>query len=198
MTRRTTALLGALAAAVLGPLVLALALAAPAQAHASLVSSSPEDGASVATLPDEVSLTFSQEVRAPAYVVVTGPGGDLASGDPVIDGDTVTQAVTAGPAGDYSLTFRVVSSDGHPITGEVAFTVTEGDGSTPDSDAAVDDPEVAGAGTTDPAGADADQASPAADEEGWWSRHADHVLVLGGLVVMSGGLLYLAMRRPVE
>lgn len=197
MTRRTPALLGALAAAVLGPLVLALALAAPAQAHASLVASSPEDGASVATLPDEVSLTFSQEVRAPAYVVVTGPGGDLAAGDPAIDGDTVTQAVTAGPAGDYSLTFRVVSSDGHPITGEVTFTVTEGDGSTPDSSAVADDPEVAGAGTTDPAETDTDQAA-AAPQEGWWSRHADHVLIFGGLVVVAGGLLVVAMRRPTE
>ncbi|HEY1135266.1 MAG TPA: copper resistance CopC family protein [Nocardioides sp.] len=199
MIRRTAALLGALTAVlaplVLAPLVLAVALAAPAQAHASLVSSSPEGGASVATVPAEVSLTFSQEVRAPAYVVLTSPSGDLADGDPVIDGDTVTQAVTPGPAGSYSLTFRVVSADGHPITGEVTFEVTEGDGSTPDSSAAADDPDVAGAGTSDP-GTEESDAAATAPEEGWWTRHGDHVLIFGGLVVVAGGLLVVAMRRP--
>lgn len=196
-----------LLAALAGAAVLALGtplaiggLAAPASAHASLVGTDPEAGSSIATLPDTVTLTFSQDMRAPAYVVVTGPDGDVVEGDPTIDGAEVTQAVGAAPAGDYTLTYRVVSDDGHPVSGSVPFEVTEGSG------------EASGAGGTGTGSAPATEADPAeADagtprtdaaatrpDEGWWSRHSDHVLVFGGLVLVAGALLAVALRGARE
>ncbi|MBK5217383.1 MAG: copper resistance protein CopC, partial [Propionibacteriales bacterium] len=53
--------------------------ALPAYAHASLVSTNPEDGAIVQRLPSEVSATFSENVGKPAYLVVTAPNGDDAT-----------------------------------------------------------------------------------------------------------------------
>lgn len=102
---------------------------APASAHTELVSSSPEDGANVTRLPVTVELTFSESVGSRGvFVVVTDPVGDqVEAGQPEVTDDTVRQATKGrGPAGDYTLAYRVVSSDGHPVSGELSFTVEEG------------------------------------------------------------------------
>ncbi|MFD0664478.1 copper resistance CopC family protein [Thermocatellispora tengchongensis] len=62
-----------------------------------------------------------------AIVQVRGPGGDRAdSGDPTVTADKVRQRVDPPQRpGRYTIAYRVVSADGHPITGELAFTLTE-------------------------------------------------------------------------
>ena len=99
----------------------------PASAHASLVSSDPRDGATLDRLPSRVSFTFSEDVVTPAYVVVrTADGSDVTSGEPVVDGATVSQELDGSAAtGEVTLAYRVVSVDGHPVTGELAVTVAE-------------------------------------------------------------------------
>lgn len=116
-------------------LVLGLAMLLPGVAHAHdvLEATSPADGTTVAALPDSVELTFSDTPLAiGSQVVVRGPSGDVADGTPTIDGRVVTQRiVAAAPAGDYTVTYRVTSSDGHPISGTFGFHATVGlDGST--------------------------------------------------------------------
>ncbi|WP_433348192.1 copper resistance CopC family protein [Microtetraspora malaysiensis] len=105
-------------------LLLGTALAMPALAHTSLRSSDPKENARVDALT-KVTLTFSESVRYPV-VLVRGPDGrQHESGTPAVDGSKVTQAVAGSlPAGKYSVAWRVVSSDGHPIEGEIPFTVT--------------------------------------------------------------------------
>ena len=97
----------------------------PAQAHAALVSSSPSDGDVVTSVPTEVSFTFDESVVSPAFVSVIGPdGSNIADGNAVVDGATVRQAVRLFPQqGRYSASYRVVSDDGHPVTGTIRFTV---------------------------------------------------------------------------
>lgn len=106
---------------------LLFATAAPAAAHDEIVSSSPEAGSTVSVVPEEISLTFSGEIltdfSAVIIEVVAPDGQNIASGDPVIDGTTVTQAVTPGQAGVHTVRWRVVSSDGHPISNEYQYTV---------------------------------------------------------------------------
>lgn len=83
----------------------------------------------MATLPDTVDLEFDQNVGSPAYVVVTAPDGTkISTGDPVIRDNRVTQAVSApDQSGTYTMAYRVVSSDGHPVAGEITFETTEGE-----------------------------------------------------------------------
>lgn len=73
-----------------------------------------------------VELEFSEPVESTgALVVITDPADrQVDTGRPdVVDG-SLTQATTgAGPAGRYALAYRVVSADGHPISGELGFTV---------------------------------------------------------------------------
>ncbi|HET7762219.1 MAG TPA: copper resistance CopC family protein [Phycicoccus sp.] len=120
--------------ALLALLVAMLALAIPAAAaraalpaHAQLVSTTPADGASVATAT-EVTLTFSEDVNARfVQVRVEGARGDETDGAPSAQGGTVTQPLAADlPAGEHMVTFRVVSVDGHPVSGTFAFTTTRG------------------------------------------------------------------------
>nr|WP_062341879.1 copper resistance protein CopC [Herbidospora sakaeratensis] len=117
MLFRKTAALILVAAATLWP-------ASAAQAHDVLKSSNPKENAKVESLT-EVVLEFSNAVRFPK-VVVNGPDEkNYASGEAERDGHKVIQAVSGPlPAGKYVIAYRIVSSDGHPRTGEVPFTVT--------------------------------------------------------------------------
>lgn len=124
--RRVLSVLAVLAVVVLGtPLT--------ASAHDVLESTSPAAGSTVARLPQSVSLTFTEApLSIGTQVVVTGPTGELQQGAPTVDGRVVTQAISpSAPAGSYTVTYRVTSDDGHPVTGTFAFVAMTGlDGST--------------------------------------------------------------------
>jgi methionine-rich copper-binding protein CopC len=112
-------------AAVLLAAMWVVLLPLPAQAHAALVSSDPTDGAVVASAPTEVTFTFDETVKAPAYAVVKAPdGSNVAQGSATIDGATVTQTVRLVPQqGAYSASYSVMSDDGHRVVGTINFTV---------------------------------------------------------------------------
>lgn len=115
-------------------LAAALVLLSPlsASAHDALVSSSPAADESVEKVPAELTLTFNAKVidgEGATEVVVTAPDGtSITDGAATVDGAIVTQPLQgAGPAGEYRVIWKVVSSDGHPTSGEYSFTVTVGD-----------------------------------------------------------------------
>ncbi|NNG38851.1 copper resistance protein CopC [Flexivirga sp. ID2601S] len=100
-----------------------------ALAHDELTSTTPSKGATVATAPQEVTLTFSDTVRTTGTaIVVKGPdGAEVQQGSPQVSGAKVTQPLKAGlPAGTFQVVWRAGSADGHPISGNFAFTVTGG------------------------------------------------------------------------
>ncbi|GAA3068311.1 hypothetical protein GCM10017562_38600 [Streptomyces roseofulvus] len=116
-----------LAAALLGVL---LAGAAPASAHAALTGSDPKDGAVVATAPEEVGLTFSEQVAMSADSIrVLDPSGRRADTGEIIDlcsGAVVKYGVAlrAGlPDGTYTVAWQTVSADSHPIAGAFTFSI---------------------------------------------------------------------------
>src|SRR5690606_38508275 len=45
-----------------------------------------------------------------------------------VDGDTASMQAQLGEAGDYTLTFQVVSADGHPVSDTIDFTFDPADG----------------------------------------------------------------------
>ncbi|SIR22679.1 Copper-binding protein CopC (methionine-rich) [Microbispora rosea] len=104
-------------------------VATPARAHDVLVASDPKDGAVLGAMPASVTLTFDQAVRRDfARIAVTGPdGAHFEQGEITVDGRNVSIGVRTGtPAGAYAIGYRIVSNDGHPVTGAVKFTVTGG------------------------------------------------------------------------
>lgn len=117
---RTTALL----ALVLVPAML-LGFAQPAHAHAHLVSTNPAEGAVLQTAPDRVLFTFDEAVRAvPGGVQVYGQQGEPVEAKPTVTGAELEVVLTARPGnGTTVITWRVVSDDGHPISGALTFSV---------------------------------------------------------------------------
>lgn len=114
-------------------LVLGLLLAtgaSPALAHDELIGTDPAGGAVLASPPTSLTLTFSgillDEEGATEVAVLDASGASLTDGDPVLDGVRVTQALTGEGSGTVTVQWRVVSSDGHPISGEYAFSVGDG------------------------------------------------------------------------
>lgn len=120
-----------LAAVVLTVLALLVPVSA-ASAHDSLVGTSPTDGQTLDVAPEAIELTFTNPpVELGSEVsVADADGTNWADGPVQIVGDTATQPLKPGaPAGEYTVTWRVVSSDSHPIEGVYTFTTTEGAGS---------------------------------------------------------------------
>ncbi|WP_018333081.1 copper resistance CopC family protein [Actinomycetospora chiangmaiensis] len=181
----------ALVAALIG--LLALVGAGPALAHAVLESSDPADGSSVATAPSRITLTFD-EAPTPdtATITVVGPDGTThyESGAPTSDGAKVSVGVAPlGAAGKYEIGYRVVSDDGHPVSGALSFTLT-----TPGPAAAAATTSSAAApASTAPAvtPSNAAAASPAPDQGGVpaWP------FVLLAIVVVIGAVVLVLRRR---
>jgi methionine-rich copper-binding protein CopC len=138
------------AVAVAVALVVSVGLVGSASAHDVLISSNPADGATLATVPTTVTFTFDQPVQNfdPVVSLVGPDGKQYATGAPVISGNTVTGTVGAGPAGAYTAAYRIVSADGHPVTGEIHFTL--GGDAAPASTGASGDASASGAATPAP------------------------------------------------
>lgn len=110
------------------PLIATSAL--PANAHTSLELSTPSDSQSIEFIPAELSASFDEDlIEIEGEVVNTlelqsVDGTKYVLSSATIAGPTVSAKVGDGeyPAGEYFLKFRVVSADGHPVTGEIRFT----------------------------------------------------------------------------
>ncbi|TDW29846.1 copper resistance CopC family protein [Cryobacterium psychrophilum] len=116
---------GALAAVALA-LAVVVTSTVPASAHDQISSTTPEDKQQVMEAPTEVSLRFTEDVLSIGAIVlvVDSRGTDWADGTARLDGAEATQALKPGlPDGAYQVRWRVVSVDGHPISGVFAFSV---------------------------------------------------------------------------
>ncbi|MFC8082043.1 copper resistance protein CopC [Streptomyces sp. NPDC057340] len=115
----------------LGALLVLLLLggAGPASAHAALSSTDPGDGAVLQRAPGHVTLTFSESVglRDDSFRVLD-PGGHRvrtgAAGHADGGSDTARVALPGGLGeGTYTVAWRVVSADSHPVSGAFTFSV---------------------------------------------------------------------------
>jgi copper resistance protein C len=110
--------------------------ATPALAHDTLMDSFPGNGATLDVGPKQVQLQFDEPVQAgPGLntVAVIGPRQDhWESCGVTVDSTTVSVPVRPlGPPGDYTIGWRVLSSDGHPVSGQLKFTLTKPGNGTP-------------------------------------------------------------------
>jgi copper resistance protein C len=100
--------------------------ATPAFAHSQLQRTAPANGAVVTSPIDTVTLTFNETVRGDfTTVVVNGPGGvSYSDGHVRVVDDNVFQAVYPMRSGAYTVAWRAISADGHPVEGQFGFRVT--------------------------------------------------------------------------
>ncbi|QKV93862.1 copper resistance protein CopC/CopD [Streptomyces sp. NA02950] len=122
--------LAAVCATLLAALLCALTVGAnTASAHAALTSTDPRDGSVVKTAPTEVTLNFSEGVLlSDDSVRVLDPKGKrVDTGKPGhVAGKTSTAAVrlhSGLPEGTFTVAWKVVSEDSHPVNGATTFSI---------------------------------------------------------------------------
>ena len=106
--------------------VFGVVLAAPASAHAELVASTPANGARLDRAPARVQMRFTEAVNLiPGGIrLVDATGASVPTAEPGVAGHTVTWPMPADLSqGSYVVSWRVVSSDGHPVAGAFSFGV---------------------------------------------------------------------------
>ena len=194
---RSTVFLTFLVASALGlALFTSVISATSASAHAELVKITPAPNAQLSTVPKRVVLEFDEPVSTSfaTVVVTTAAGISVTSGKPVAVGAKVTQALSPHlSAGTYRVAFRVVSADGHPVSGESGFTLTPAPRTSPATSAPSTSspatPSVAVGHTTPPRG-------PKAVPSGGLSRPTMAIAGAVGLVSLGAGVLLWLRRRP--
>jgi copper transport protein len=99
--------------------------AAPtASAHAVLVKSAPQQGALLHEEPRRIVLRFNEPVETSfgAVRIYDEKGKRVERGAPVRPrGDTIAMGIRPGLLGVYTVSYRVLSADGHPVAGAFAF-----------------------------------------------------------------------------
>ena len=168
-------------------LVADVATAAPASAHAAVVTTTPADGARLDAVPAEVTIEFNESVSLGAgYArVLDGAGERVDAGAADVRDGTVTVPLRDDlPEASYVVTYRVVSADSHPVSGAFSF--------------AVGDAELVPAGSVD-GGDDVDPGVAAAMPAARWLGYAGLVLGLGVPLLLAtcwpGGWRVPLMRR---
>ncbi|KSU54337.1 copper resistance CopC family protein [Microbacterium enclense] len=172
--------------------------ALPAAAHDELIGTDPASDAVLETLPEQITLSYSADVLTDAGATVIevtdAAGTSLTDGVPEVSGSEVTQALAGPASGTVTVQWRVVSSDGHPIDGEFAFSVPE---STPT-------PTPSATPSASATAAASEGASPAATTEVTIPLESDApasplpwILLVVALVIVAGALVYVfASRGP--
>jgi methionine-rich copper-binding protein CopC len=151
-----------------------LAGAPVASAHATRIATDPAGDTALPAGPQRVSATFNEQLQPEfAAMTVVGPDGNLwSTGDPEVQGAVIAVGVRPlGPAGTYTVNYRVTSADGHPVSGAWSFRLTV---------AATGTPGPPAAGSTDPGG---DGAIPV------WP------FLVAGALIIGGGILWAARRK---
>lgn len=188
---------------------LAVGVAAPASAHNYLVSSTPAEGEQLTALPEEFVITTNDELLslgedAGGFALQVQDADGLYYGDGcvAVAGPSMTAPAALGEAGDYLLTWQVVSIDGHTVSGEIPFTwapadsgeSTEGSATPPVCGEATDDAEPAPSpSATDSADQDAPPAT--ADEEPGISGDLLWIGAAIAAVVVAAAVTMLVLSR---
>lgn len=134
-----------------------LALAAPAWAHTSVVSVEPGDGSTV-TAPEAVRVTFSDDLLelGARLSLRDADGAEVPIGELYMDGARVIAAdLPALAGGQYTVAYRAVAGDGHPLEGTYEFTVEAAPEPSPS-------PSPSASATSAPSGAATPAPSPSA------------------------------------
>lgn len=194
--RRTVA--GAASAVALALLVVA-GPAAPAFAHNTVIDEGPAAESTIAEPPGEVWIETNDvllDIEGATAMDVVGPDGrHYATECPTVDGAIASVAAELGPAGEYTVAYRVVSADGHPITGDHTFLWEPADGAavaegSADAVCATGSGD-AGAGPDDAVGGvdeGTDAAASGAGADVAW-------IAIAAVVVIGAGIAAFALKR---
>lgn len=110
----------------LAMLVVSFVLMTGALAHAGLVAADPADGIVLPTAPALLNLSFTEPVTPLVFTLVDPSGQRLDLEGAVATDQQVSQPLPHGLGrGTHLVSWRVVSADGHPVSGSLIFSIGE-------------------------------------------------------------------------
>lgn len=198
MTTRTT-LSRLLAAALFACLALAFG-SAPAHAHDQLIGSNPKQGAKLDKQPEWIELNYSGEIQdIGTEIRVEKDGEDFSAGEITVEGRTVKSALPDDlKPGDYTISWRVVSQDGHPISGTVEFTILDSAGSGGDvEDSEKGDDSASGDTAEDDQQSNASDQEKASEEGAGVSPVVLVLLAVAGLGALAAVIMMLTRKKDI-
>lgn len=96
-----------------------------AQAHTTLLSSTPAEGENLTEALQEAQLVFGTSIEQGSTMTIEGENGSFAFDSIVIEEDTMIGVFSETlDNGSYRILWNIIGEDGHPIEGEIAFGVT--------------------------------------------------------------------------
>jgi methionine-rich copper-binding protein CopC len=111
--------------------VLALFSTPVASAHGEIVSTFPEQYSNATPIPTQVWIQFDGNLQTldgqaiNTIDVVDSTGLTVSYGDPVIDGGKISTKLSGQSAsGVFTVNYRIVSEDGHPVEGSYTFNAS--------------------------------------------------------------------------
>jgi len=111
--------------------VLALFSTPVASAHGEIVSTFPEQYSNATPIPSEVWIQFDGNLQSldgqaiNTIEVVDSTGLTVSYGDPVIEGGKISTKLSGQSApGVFTVNYRIVSEDGHPVEGNYTFNAS--------------------------------------------------------------------------
>ena len=122
-----------LAKAMLVSLTILIATPLTSHAHTGLVSSNPADNSTIQNFPDQVLITFNEDLmsiggKQVSKFSIHKPNHELVKigAFKVVSGEISAKIKDSNlPAGTYKIYYRVISADGHPVSGIIKFNYKE-------------------------------------------------------------------------
>ncbi|ANE78466.1 hypothetical protein A7U43_03130 [Mycobacterium adipatum] len=157
-----------------------------AAAHTAMTASDPAEGSTPIAAPVSITLTFNEEINPTfASAVLNDAGGrNWLTNSPQVQGSQLR--VDLGPDllpnGEYTVGYRVLSADGHPVSGSFAFTLNA-PGSQQSTPAAAPGSDIPTAATAQPAPAPADEDTSTS------TSTSTAILVAAAVGIAAGGVI---------
>ncbi|MFZ2227498.1 MAG: copper resistance protein CopC [Candidatus Nanopelagicaceae bacterium] len=174
--------------------VLALWIGLPLQsafAHAGLISSTPGSGARLTALPSEVKLEFGEnlltlgDAQTNVLVVKDPDGVQISKSDFLILGRFLSVSLNpSNKGGTFTVDWRIVSEDGHPVEGTFQFSVKSLPTVTPTDSPSPSLSPVSPASTDGIVGG---------EEIGFWEQYQKWILL--GVVFLTAIIIWIRFKR---
>ena len=155
-----------------------------ASAHTSLITQQPVGNSVIQELPPEISLTFDESLivigNANRITVLDPMGNEISIGETKVLNNVVSRSVTSSDMpGKYSVTYRVVSEDGHVVSATYQFTLQ----SNSKSPVAATEPAPATSSLEEPMPISSEVVEEVKKENShaehsFWGEHAGHFYIL--------------------
>lgn len=151
--------------------------ASPAQAHVSVIKTVPQYQTTVGQIPEQVVITFNSPLvtlgsKNPNTISVINSDREIVSiGSAVVEGAQISVQLNQDNVveGDYTVRYRVVSTDGHGVSGSYHFAVGQG--------------QIA-----------SQSEEEGGSEHGFWHLHLAHVLEGAAALLLIGGWALYRLR----